>query len=135
MKRMRDRGFHAWSLLAGVTVNAAIAAVPIGLLLSDDLGEVDMQGWWCIVGMVLLPGLIGHGLMTWASRHLAVTVSSLLTLACPVISAIGAWLWLGESMTIWQGLGSAVVLSAIAVIALGARIDAVREATLSDPPD
>jgi drug/metabolite transporter (DMT)-like permease len=135
MKRMRDRGTHAWSLLAGVTANATLVAVPICLLISNDLNEVDAQAWWCILGMVFLPGLIGHGLMTWASRHLRVTVSSLLTLASPVVSAVGAWIWLGESMTAWQVLGSAVVLAAVGAIAAGARIDAVREAALSDPPE
>ena len=54
-------------------------------------------------------------------------------LGSPVVSAIGAWIWLGQSMTGWQCLGSAIVLASLGAIALNARTEAVRAATLSDP--
>ena len=135
MKNLRDVGLHSWSLLAAVTTVAAIVAVPPSLLAADDLGGMNESSWVFLVAMVLLPGVVGHGLMTWASGHLPVTVSSLLTLGSPVVSAIGAWLWLDQSMTGWQCLGSAVVLGALGAIALNARVQAVREAALSNAPE
>jgi drug/metabolite transporter (DMT)-like permease len=133
MKDLRDDGIDSWSLLAGVTTVAAIVAVPPCLLVSDDLGGLDGRGWVFLLAMVLLPGVLGHGLMTWASGHLPVTVSSLLTLGSPVVSAVGAWVWLGQSMTGWQCFGSAIVLVSLGAIALNARTEAVRSETLSDP--
>lgn len=133
MKDLRDDGIDSWSLLAGVTTWAAVVAIPPCLLVSDDLGGLDGRGWTFLVAMVLLPGVLGHGLMTWASGHLPVTVSSLLTLGSPVVSAVGAWIWLGQSMTGWQCLGSAIVLVSLGAIALNARTEAVRAAALSDP--
>jgi drug/metabolite transporter (DMT)-like permease len=135
MKSLRDDGVNSWSLLAAVTTVAGIVAVPPCLLVADDLGGLTGSSWWFLVAMVLLPGVAGHGLMTWASGHLPVTVSSLLTLASPVVSAIGAWVWLDQSMTAWQCLGSAIVLAALGAIALNARVEAVRQAALSEPPE
>lgn len=133
LKRLRDDGVESWSLLAAVTIIAAGVAIPVGVVISDDLGAVDGRAWWYVVAMVLGPGVLGHGLMTWAQKHLAVTVSSLMTLASPVVSAIGAWLWLEQSMSPLQCLGAAIVIASLAAIAVNARVEAVRAATLSDP--
>lgn len=132
-KRLRDEGAHAWSLIATITVVAAVVAVPPCLVASNDLGAVHGVDWWYLVGMVIGPGVLGHGLMTWAAKHLQVTVSALLTLASPVVSAVGAWLWLDQSMTPVQAFGAAVVLCALGAIATNARVEAVRAATLSEP--
>jgi drug/metabolite transporter (DMT)-like permease len=132
LKRLRDEGIESWSLLAAITIIAAAVAVPIGVVWSDDLGAVDGRDWLYVAAIVLVPGVLGHGLMTWAQKHLAVTVSSLMTLASPVVSAIGAWLWLEQSMSALQGLGAAIVIAALASIAINARVEAVRAATLSD---
>ena len=113
MKNLRDDGIHSWSLLAAVTTVAALVAVPPCLLASNDLGSMTPRSWMFLLAMVLLPGVVGHGLMTWASGHLPVTVSSLLTLGSPVVSAVGAWLWLNQSMNEWQCVGSVIVLGAL----------------------
>jgi drug/metabolite transporter (DMT)-like permease len=135
MKRLRDRGLHSWALLACVSTIASLVAIPPCLLVSDDLGAVAGRDWLYVAGMVIGPGLLGHGLMTWASRHLRLTVSSLLTLASPVVSGVGAWLWLGQSMSLVQVLGATVVLVALAGIAFNARIEAISAAAMSDPPE
>ena len=134
-KRMRDENIDSWSLIATITVIAAAVAVPPCLLVSDDLGAVHGVDWFYLAVMVLGPGVLGHGLMTWASRHLQVTVSALLTLASPVVSAVGAWVWLDQSMTPLQVVGAAIVLGALAAIALNARVEAVRAATVSEKPE
>ena len=131
MKNLRDDGIHSWSLLAAVTTVAALVAVPPCLLTSHDLGSMTPKSWVFLVAMVLLPGVVGHGLMTWASGHLPVTVSSLLTLGSPVVSAVGAWLWLNQSMNEWQCVGSVIVLGSLAAIAVNTRAESVREASLA----
>lgn len=134
-KKLRDQNVNSWSLIATITVIAAAVAIPPCLLVSDDLGAVHGIDWFYLLVMVLGPGVLGHGLMTWASKHLQVTVSALLTLASPVVSAVGAWLWLDQSMKPVQVVGSAIVLGALAAIALNARVEAVRAATISEKPE
>jgi drug/metabolite transporter (DMT)-like permease len=134
-KRLRDADTDAWSLIAAITIVAAVTTIPICLVISDDLGAVGGVDWLYLVLMVVGPGVLGHGLMTWASKHLAVTVSALLTLASPVVSAVGAWVWLGQSMAPAQLFGASLVLLALAAITVNARVEAVRAATVAEPPE
>jgi drug/metabolite transporter (DMT)-like permease len=134
-KRLRDTGVDSWSLIATITVIAAMVAVPPCLLIADDLGAVQGDDWWFLVAMVLGPGVLGHGLMTWAARHLEVTVAALMTLASPVVSAIAAWLWLDQRMTGVQAIGATIVLVSLAAITINARVEAVRAAARSDMPE
>lgn len=66
--------------------------VPWALLSHSDLGAMNAKDWFLVILMSLIPGILGHGLMTWAQRHIDVTLASLLGLASPVISTIGAWI-------------------------------------------
>ncbi len=78
-----------------------------------------------ILGMVLLSGLVGHGLMTWAQRHVDITVASLLMLGGPVISAVGAWVVFSQQLSPVQIAGALVVLAALGGIVLEVRSSAV----------
>jgi drug/metabolite transporter (DMT)-like permease len=64
--------------------------------------------------MVAGPGLVGHGLISWASRHIPVTTTSLLTLGSPVISVFGGWLVYDQHLGVAQVLGAAFVLGGLA---------------------
>ena len=95
------------------------------LLTSDDLGAIHGLDWLSIIGMVLLTGLVGHGMMTWAQRHLDITVASLLSLGSPVISAVGAWILFSQDLSLVQIAGAVVVLAALGAIVLDVRANAV----------
>jgi drug/metabolite transporter (DMT)-like permease len=116
VKLLRDRGVHAPSLLAAVFLIAACTVTPWALLASDDLMSVSVRGYGWIVVMVLGPGLIGHGSMTWAQRHLDITVASMLTLLSPVLSTMLAWMIYDEQLNALQLVGAAVVVGALAGI-------------------
>ena len=121
VKRQRDQGVHAASFVAGVFLIAAIAATPWALLASHDLGSVGAKGYLLVLVMVIGPGLLGHGSMTWAQRHLTITTASLLTLGHPVVASIVAWIIEDERLTAVQFAGAAVVLGALAAIVADAR--------------
>lgn len=113
MKGVRNRGIGSWAFLAGVFVIGTIIVAPACALLTDDLHAVAGRDWLFISMMIVGPGLIGHGLMTWASAHLPVTTSSLLTLGGPVVSCVGAWIVYDQSLGAWQLVGSAMVLAGL----------------------
>lgn len=125
MKQVRNKGIHSIALIAGVFCVAAVTVTPWVLLTSPDLGGIHGTDWLSIVGMVLLSGLVGHGLMTWAQRHIDITVASLLMLGGPVISAIGAWVVFSQQLSAVQIAGALVVLAALGAIVLGVRSNAV----------
>jgi drug/metabolite transporter (DMT)-like permease len=63
--------------------------------------------------------------MTWAQRHIDITLASLLMLGGPVISAIGAWIVFSQRLSALQIAGAVVVLTALGAIVLEARSNAV----------
>jgi drug/metabolite transporter (DMT)-like permease len=127
VKKVRDRGVHSSSLLAAIFLWATVVAVPWALVGSNDLDAIGGSDWFWLACMIFGPGLIGHGLMTWAQPHLDLTISSLMTLSTPPMSAGLAWLVHGESLSLLQIVGGAVVLAGLGVIALDTtpRADAV----------
>lgn len=112
-KVRRVDGMHSWSFLAGVFTWAAVIVLPFGLVTSNDLGAMTSKDWWCVIGMTLGPGVIGHGLMTWSQSHVEVSLASLLGLLSPVISAVLAWFILDQHLTTLQLVGGAVVLVSV----------------------
>jgi drug/metabolite transporter (DMT)-like permease len=115
-KRIRDDDVHSWSLLAAVFVGACVVVVPWALLTSNDLGAIQGTDWVLLLGLILFPGMVGHGLMTWAHHYVDVTITSMMTLANPVISIIGAWLLFEEQLTAIQVIGGVAVLVALGCI-------------------
>jgi drug/metabolite transporter (DMT)-like permease len=124
VKQVRNQGVHAGALIAGVFCIAAVTVSPWVLLTSHDLGAIHGTDWLLILAMILVSGLVGHGLMTWAQRHLDITFASLLMLGSPVISAAGAWIVFGQRLDKVQIAGALVVLAALGAIVLDVRSNA-----------
>jgi len=125
VKQVRNKGVHSAALIAGVFCVAAITVSPYVLLTSHDLGAIHGKDWLSILAMVFVSGLVGHGMMTWAQRHVDITLASLLMLGSPVISAVGAWVAFGQGLSVVQIAGAFVVLAALGAIVLGVRAKAV----------
>jgi len=115
-KKRRLAGVHSWSYLAAVFVWSSVVILPFGAFASNDLGAMKSSDWVYVIAMAIGPGLVGHGLMTWAQSHVDVTLASLLGLLSPVISTIGAWWAFGESLTLWQMVGALTVLGFLALL-------------------
>src|SRR3954468_4803776 len=115
-KRARDTDVHAWSFLAAVFIGACVVVVPWGLLASHDLDAIQGTDWLLLFGLILFPGMVGHGLMTWAHHYVDVTVTSMMTLANPVVSIVGAWLLYDQDLQPTQMAGGLVVLVALGAI-------------------
>jgi drug/metabolite transporter (DMT)-like permease len=102
-------------LQAASLVTAAAVLLPLALVDAGGLGLPDAGSSFGLLLMVLVPGT-GHLLMNWAQAHLRLTMSSTLTLGLPVLSALGAALFLDEPLVALQLIGMAVVLGALGVL-------------------
>jgi drug/metabolite transporter (DMT)-like permease len=122
-KRIRTTDVHAWSLLAAVFIGSLVVVVPWALLSSHDLDAIHGTDWLLLIGIVLFPGMVGHGLMTWAHHYVDVTVTSMMTLANPVVSIIGAWIIYDQELSASQLAGGAIVLVALGAILRSQRAD------------
>lgn len=114
LKAQRNDNVDGWTFLAGVFVVGAVVITPFCLVWSSDVGEFVGRDLLYLVGMVLGPGIVGHGLITWASRHLPVGTTSLLTLGSPVVSCLGAWLVYDQGLAGWQIIGAVLVVGGLA---------------------
>ena len=123
-KKRRLAGVHSWSFLSAVFLWSAVVVLPYGLVVSNDLGAMTNADWGRIVAMAVGPGIVGHGLMTWAQSHVDVTLASLLGLMSPVISTALAWAILDQKLTLWQSGGAAVVLVSLAFLVREQRMPA-----------
>ena len=104
-KRARDADVHAWSFLAAVFAGACVVVVPWSLLSSHDLDAIQGTEWLLLLGLILLPGMVGHGLMMWSHHYVDVTVTSMMTLANPVVSIVGAWILYDQDLAPAQMAG------------------------------
>jgi drug/metabolite transporter (DMT)-like permease len=119
-KRARSN-VAAIEYMATVTLVAATVVTPIALL-GPGIGGMRGTSWlWLALFVTIAQG--GHLLLAWAHPHVDVTVSSLLLLGEPPISATAAFIAFGEPVT-WLGvLGGAIALGGLAAV--------VRSATAS----
>ena len=114
LKVQRNDDVDGWSFLAGVFIVGAVVITPFCFLWSEDIGQFAPRDALYLTAMVLGPGIIGHGLITWASRHLPVGTTSLLTLGSPVVSCLGAWLVYDQGLAGWQIIGALLVMGGLA---------------------
>ena len=105
----------------------AAVLYPMAAIEADQLFPPlpSFSDWIWVALILLIPGS-GHFLMNWAHLHVSLTVSGILTLGIPVLSAIGAWLVLDQSMGVIQIGGMVVVLAALVAIVLNHPEDPVR---------
>jgi drug/metabolite transporter (DMT)-like permease len=104
-----------WRVVAW-TYPSAACTVWVGIAISGaHTGIVpgSMQAWAAVVGMALLPQLIGHTALNWSLKHFTAGAVGAATLLEPVFAGWLAWLLLHETPTGIQLLGAAVLLAGV----------------------
>ena len=101
-----------------MNVVAFAFVTPIALVTGDlfDAGNsLDLRSSLMILAIVVVPGS-GHILINWAHGHTTLVMTSLITLAMPVIAAASAAIFLDQSVSAIQVVGIALVLVALAAV-------------------
>jgi drug/metabolite transporter (DMT)-like permease len=119
LKKRRLDGMPAFAFMTAVITTGAIVILPYALLTSPDLRAVHGTDFVWLLALIIGPGAVGHGLMTWATRYINVNVSSLMILAGPVVSTIGAYLCFDETLKLGQLVGGAIVLGSLGLVLVG----------------
>jgi drug/metabolite transporter (DMT)-like permease len=82
---------------------------------ADLFPHLPVNGW--IVFLVLsIPTVLGFGLYVMSMNYLPVSIVSLLATLEPVLTAVLAYILLGERMTPIQIVGSLTILSAVVIV-------------------
>jgi drug/metabolite transporter (DMT)-like permease len=112
--RIRRVDTATWMLCANV--GALVLILTVAIVVGEDLGAVHGTDWLRVAALAVGPGLIGHGLNTWALGHVDVGLASVIGLGEPVLAALGAALFLSEPLGPVQVAGIAIVIAAVAVV-------------------
>ncbi|HUP74064.1 MAG TPA: DMT family transporter [Acidimicrobiales bacterium] len=103
-----------WMLCANI--GAFIVVLTVALIMREDLGAIHGYDWLRVIALAVGPGLIGHGLNTWALGHVDVGLASVIGLGEPVLAALGAAIFLSEPLGAIQITGIAIVIAAVALV-------------------
>jgi drug/metabolite transporter (DMT)-like permease len=121
-KHVRTGDVHSWSVLATIFLVTACVVTPWAIAVDGGVTALPgAEDWLLVIAIVLGPGMVGHGFITWAHHYVDVSVTSTLTLASPVVAIIGAWIVYSESLSPVQVAGAAAVLGALGVLVHGQR--------------
>ncbi|MBL6720793.1 MAG: DMT family transporter [Planctomycetes bacterium] len=69
--------------------------------------------WWPILGLALVPQLIGHSMLNWALQSLPAVVVSLAALGEPVLASVLAWVLLQEAPGLPVLLAAPLILTGV----------------------
>lgn len=98
--------------MVGLWFWSGIVVVPILLVSGNAVAPTEGLDWVRIAAIAALPGA-GHVLVNFSHKGLRLAVVGLLQLLTPVTSALFALAFLGQTITGWQVVGMAVVLTAL----------------------
>lgn len=106
----------ATEYLLGMTTVAGFVLLVAVAVTEQDLGSPVGGDWVMIFAIAMIPGTLGHLLTNWAHPHTSAFVISIMYLAVPVFSCVGAAIFLGETLTFLQVLGGAIVLFSVGAV-------------------
>jgi DME family drug/metabolite transporter len=82
------------------------------------LPELPLDGWLILVFLSFVPTLLGFGLYNGSMNYLPASIANLLATTEPAMTAIEAYVFLHERMTLVQIVGSVIILSAVLIVQL-----------------
>jgi drug/metabolite transporter (DMT)-like permease len=118
-----------FAFMLGTLTSAAVLITPVALVAHGGLG-ISRRGMFFAV-CTMIAGTTAHVLMIWAHRHVLTSVSSPMLLGETPIVAAGAWVFFGESVTLLEGVGAAVVVASLWGVTRGPELEHVEH----DVPD
>jgi len=104
----------ALEYMTAVTVTAALVVTPVALLSGQRFIVRSQDWWWLLLFVAGAQG--GHSLLAWSHAQVEVSISALLILAEPVISAVAALVFLGEPLPAISIAGGVIAVLAVGVV-------------------
>ena len=110
-----------WTHLPFNTYRCLLLQSPYFPIVAVEVGTLAIpfpawKEWITLLILLAVPGT-GHLLMNWAHLHVTLSFAGVIMLSIPVISSLGAWLFLDERVTEIQIIGMVVVISTLFLVA------------------
>ncbi len=126
-KEAARRGLHPWnSMFYGFAISSIfllafnfLPFLPTSIRFGTTfLPSLSVMGWLILIVLSFVPTLLGFGLYNTSLVYLPASIANLLATLEPVLTAVEAYLFLGERLTWIQILGSLLVVAAVVMIRL-----------------
>jgi drug/metabolite transporter (DMT)-like permease len=137
MKQHRMAGVPAAAYISGVFIVCGIVVTPVALIWGSSFTALTTPDWVYLVILAIVVGCVGHSTMTWAQKHVKVSIASVIILGTTVVTAAGGWIFFGQALVPVQVIAGVVVLATIAgVLAIQVRQqpDELVLPDLAEPP-
>jgi drug/metabolite transporter, DME family len=82
------------------------------------LPKLPISGWVVLIILSFVPTIFGFGLYNASLNYLPASITNLLATLEPAMTAVEAYLFLGERMTLIQIVGSLILLLAVIIVQL-----------------
>lgn len=110
-KRARSHGVDVLDFMACMMPLGLITAGPIAISIAGGgLFSLSPRGWFVVALLTFVTGMLAHGLIIFAQRHLPVATISIMQSGQPALSVFWGFLILGESVRAPQIAGMALVV-------------------------
>jgi drug/metabolite transporter (DMT)-like permease len=118
--------------LFGVMIVAAVLVSAYVAVTAEAIGTATARDLVLCLIVALVPGALGHFVMTWPLGWIPANVPPVLRLGVPVFAALWAWWLLGEPITVWHLTGGVVTIGGVAGAVLS---PSGRQFVAGAPPD
>ncbi len=116
-RRARARGVGPWDFMTVVMTVAVVTATPISVITAgDEMWPLSTKAWAAVALLAVLTGMAGHGMLYYAQRGVPISTISIMQAGQPSLSAIWAWLLLGEALVAAQVPGMALVTLGLVLV-------------------
>jgi drug/metabolite transporter, DME family len=82
------------------------------------LPDLPVNGWLILIFLSFVPTLLGFGLYNLSMHYLPASITNLLATSEPVLTAVEAYIFLNEHLTVLQITGSMIILLAVLIVQL-----------------
>ena len=96
-------------------ISSTVSLLAINLVLGIPLHVPHGRTLWALLGLGLVSQMGGYLSLTYALGHLPATITSITLLTQGPLTAVLAWLLLGEPLTLAQVAGGALIMLGVAL--------------------
>jgi len=128
--RVDTLSLTVWQMAFG-----GLPLIAVAVLTHSGWPEWTSTFVWCLAYSVLVANAVCWTLWIYALRSLPAGAAGMGTLAVPVVGVVAAWIQLGEAPALVEGIGMAMIIAALAVLAACGLVAARRgSATAGEEP-
>jgi drug/metabolite transporter (DMT)-like permease len=106
-----------WDFMTVVMSVAVVTATPVALFTAgDQMWPLSVKAWAAVAMLSVLTGMAAHGMLYFAQHSVPISTISIIQSGQPTLSALWAWLLLGEAIAIGQVPGMILVTLGLVLV-------------------